>query len=132
MERAATMRNSRKLFHVIRVTVRKALDVGGTMNKAGKTLIHNQQRRLERWAEHSKAPMNWPPVSAYHSAILAHVQWSVSKDSPSEAEIRKELQASGRRKAPGSNGLSTAVFKDGGIKHVRNFLTLYSKVWHTE
>ncbi|VDP45369.1 unnamed protein product [Echinostoma caproni] len=91
MERAAAMGNSRKLFHIIRVTGRKALGVSETVYEADGSPIHNQQRRLERWVEHFEAQFRWLPVSASHTAIPAHVPWFVSTDPPSEAKIRKEI-----------------------------------------
>ncbi|VDP93606.1 unnamed protein product, partial [Echinostoma caproni] len=116
MERPVAMGNSRKLFHLIRVTSRKALDVSETICEADGLPIHNQQRRLERWAEHFKEQFSWPPASALHKAIPANVPLSVTTDPPSEEEIRREIQALGRHKAPGTVGLPTALFKDGEIK----------------
>ncbi|VDP91665.1 unnamed protein product [Echinostoma caproni] len=111
MERAATVGNFRKLFHLIRVTGRKALGVSETICEADGSPIHNQQRRLERWAEHFKAQFSWSPAPASHTAIPAHVPWFVTTDSSSEKEIRKEIQAWSRHKAPGSDGLPLLYLK---------------------
>ena len=132
MEHAAASGNSRKLFQLIRATGRKTLGVSETICEADGSLIHNQQRRLARWAEHFKTQFCWPPAPTPHAATPAHVQWSVSIDPPTEAEILKEIQALRRHKAPGSDGLPPALFKDGGPKLVRELQVLFSKVWNIE
>ena len=132
MERAAALGNSRKLFRLIRTTGRKALGVSEAICEVDGELIVNQQRRLVRWAEHFKGQFNCPPASVASVAVSAQVVWSVSTDPPSEAEIRKEIQNLGRHKAPGSDSLPPALFKDGGTILVRELHVLFSKVWSTE
>ena len=132
MEHAAATGNSRKLFHLIRTTGRKTLGVSETICETDGSTIHNQQRRLARWAEHFKAQFCWPPALAHPSPVSVHVPWSVSTDPPSEAEIRKEIQALGRHKAPGSDGLPPALFKDGGMRLVTELQVLFAKVWNSE
>ncbi|VDP94697.1 unnamed protein product [Echinostoma caproni] len=61
------MGNPRKLFHLIWGTGRKTLDVNETIYEANGLLIHNQQRRLERWVENFKTQFSWPQASASHS-----------------------------------------------------------------
>ncbi|VDP91745.1 unnamed protein product [Echinostoma caproni] len=77
-----------------------ALGMSETIYEADGSLIYNQQRRLERWMERFKAQFGWPPAPTSHTAIPVHVPWSVSTDPPSEVEIRKEILALGRHKAP--------------------------------
>ena len=58
--------------------------------------------------------------------------WSISIDLPTEVEIRKEIQVLKRHKAPGSDDLPPALFKDGGDALVRELTTLFSSVWSSE
>ena len=132
MEYAAAVGNSRKLFHLIRTTGAKHLGVSETICEVDGTPIYNQQRRLVRWAEHFAAQFCCPPASVIQNVHSNFVPWSVSTDPPTEAEIRKAIQALGRHKAPGADRLSPALFKDGGVRLIRELRALFSEVWLTE
>ncbi|VDP94812.1 unnamed protein product [Echinostoma caproni] len=52
---------------VARVVGRKALGLSESIYEADGSLVRNQQRRLERWAEYFEAQFSWPPAPASHS-----------------------------------------------------------------
>lgn len=81
------MGNSHNRIHLTQVTGEKAQCRSETIYEAGRSSIHNQQRHLVRWSEHSLAILQCQPLVV----ILAHVLWLDSKDSP-VAEIHKFLE----------------------------------------
>lgn len=111
MERAATIRNSHKLFHFI-----QTLGVSEANYKVHDSPIRNHQRRPVRWAERFQSRFGWPAASAPPSAVLESVRWLVATDPPNEAETLREIRAFRSHKAPSSNGLSPALFKGRGIE----------------
>jgi exonuclease III len=132
MEEAAASGDSRKLFRLIRVTGPKRSGVSETVCEEDGTAIHNLQRRLERWSEHFQQQFNWPSPPVVTVQASGFAPWSVSTDCPIEAEIRKEIQLIKRRKAPGSDGISPALFKDGGNALIKELTILFAHIWESE
>ncbi|CAI2738387.1 unnamed protein product, partial [Dicrocoelium dendriticum] len=119
MELASLCGNTRKLFHLLRVTEGVRSGISETICEEDGTLITNLQRRLERWAEHFGSQFCWPPAPSATSGARAGAEWSTPTDPPSSQEIEQELRHLKRYKAPGPDGLHPALFKDGGASLVR-------------
>ncbi|CAH8590969.1 unnamed protein product [Dicrocoelium dendriticum] len=132
MELASLCGNTRKLFHLIRVTEGVRSGISETICEEDGTLITNLQRRLERWAEHFGSQFSWPPATSATSDARAEAELSTPTDPPSSQEIEQELRHMKRYKAPGPDGLPPAPFKDGVASLVRELTTLFSKIWSNE
>ena len=133
MEVAAATGNTRKLFQLIRATSTKKSGVSELICEAdGSPVSSGNERRMERWAEHFKGQFNWPPASVDSACSAENAPWSISIDPPTEVEIRKEIQVLKRHKAPGSDDLPPALFKDGGDALVKELTILFSSVWSSE
>ena len=62
-----------------------------TIEELDGTLIHNQARRMDRWAEHFEAQFSW--ATATDSPSLPNVThtWDLNLDPPTVDEIRRNL-----------------------------------------
>ncbi|CAI2737173.1 unnamed protein product [Dicrocoelium dendriticum] len=132
MELASLCGNTRKLFHLIRVTEGVRSGISETICEEHGTLFTNLQRRLERWVEHFGSQFCWPPAPSATTDARAGAEWSTPTDPPSSQEIERELRHIKRYKAPGPDGLPPALFKDGGASLVRELTALFSKIWSKE
>ncbi|VDQ12163.1 unnamed protein product, partial [Trichobilharzia regenti] len=93
--------------------------------------IVDRGSNLKSWTEDFEKQFSWPPASGSHITSPS-APWSVSTDQPTEAEVRKELQVSKRHKAPGTDTLPPALFKDGGGTLTMALTGLFRKVWETD
>ena len=132
MEVAAATGNTRKLFQLIRATGTKKSGVGKIIYESDGTPVSSIEIRTERWAEHFKGQFNWPSGSVDSACSTETVPWSISIDSPTKAEIRKEIQVLKHHKASGSDDFHSAFFKDGGDALVRELTILFLSVWSSE
>ncbi|KER31894.1 hypothetical protein T265_01978 [Opisthorchis viverrini] len=131
MENAFATGNSRVLYQLIRSTGPRKATVSETINEKDGSSIHWQKRRLERWAEHSEEQFSWPP--AIQPVEIVHTgKWNVNLDHPSEGEIRYEVAALKREKAPGPDGLYPALFKEGRNSLVTHLTKLIGTMWDEE
>lgn len=67
--------------------------------------IHKQQQHLLRWAEHYKAQFGWALASASPTANPESESWTITTNTTFEAQILREIQASGYHKAMDSSGI---------------------------
>jgi hypothetical protein len=132
MEEAAASGDSRKLFRLIRATAPKKSGVSETVCEVDGTVIHNMQRRLERWSEHFQQQFNWPSPSAITVQASGFAQSSVSTGCPIKAEIRKEILLIKRHKALGSDGLPPVLFKDDGNALIKELAILFAHIRESE
>jgi hypothetical protein len=128
MEMAFAAGNSRALFQLIRSLGQKKPGVSETISEKDGSLIHSQQRRLERWAEHFKEQFSWTPAAQILEATH-EVNWDVNTEAPSETEVRREISFLKRNKSPGPDGLHPALFKEGGEALVNNLTTFLRVLW---
>lgn len=74
-------------------------------------------------------------ILTYNLAALhpeTYVLWSVSTDPPSEAKIRKEIQALGCHKAPSSADFYKTLLKDERVRLAWKLQVLFFKIWYSE
>ncbi|KER27120.1 hypothetical protein T265_05743 [Opisthorchis viverrini] len=64
--------------------------------------------------------------------IMLTDEWNVNLDRPSEEEIRYEIAALKREKAPIPDGLYPALFKEGGKSLVNHLTNLIDAIWDEE
>jgi hypothetical protein len=132
METAYSTGNMRKLFHLIQATGKRKPCVSETICELDGTAVSDLTRRLTRWAEHFEAQFNWPIACISCLPQPVSAPCPVSVDPPTEAEIRKEIQALKRYKASGPDDLPPALFKEGGDCLLRELTLLFSQVWNLE
>ena len=79
MESAAASGNSAKLFQLIRQTSSKEIKVSEVIEEKDGSLISNQKRRLERWAEHFQSHFSicQQPQTDSHPNTLPVSVWTV-------------------------------------------------------
>ena len=74
-------------------------------------MIHSQQRRLERWAEHFGEKFNQPPATESLQKP-SEPEWIVNSDYLTE--VQREIANLKRDKAAGPDGIPPLLFKQGG------------------
>lgn len=126
------MENYRKLFHFIQATSKKSVDVSEMNREVDSLSIQNQQWHLVSCADYFQAQFDCSLASAPPAAISGNVQWPATIEPLTEAEIPRAIQAPERHKASGSNGLSSAPFKDERMELARELQLLFSNVWYSE
>jgi hypothetical protein len=128
MEMAFATGNSRTLFRLIRKLNQKKSGVSEIINEKDGSLIHSQQRRLERWAEHFEEQFSLAPATHTLDAPREK-EWNVNTEAPSEAEVRREISLLKREKSPGPDGVHSALFKEGGEALVNGLTTFLRFIW---
>lgn len=88
MDHAATMRNSRKLFHSIRATGKKPLNASGIVRAAGIRMSAANRDHLYTGRSGLKNSLG-NSVRLQWLAVLARVLWAVAADPPFEAIAKK-------------------------------------------
>ena len=124
IEQANAAGNSRKLFQLIRNTGPRKPNVSETIRSSDGTIVHSVEQRLNRWANHFKNQFSWPKALSEFAPITAESEWSVNLDPPTSSEIETELHYLKRNKAAGPDGLTPALFKEGGQIPVQEFTVL--------
>ncbi|CAH8463306.1 unnamed protein product [Dicrocoelium dendriticum] len=132
METAALSGNTRRLFQLIRSTGLRKPGVSEVICEVDESPITNQQRRMDRWAEHFHSQFNWPPPSISTCSTPCCPPWLVPLNPPSEAEVCLEIRRLKRFKAAGLDGLPPELFKYGGVAIINQLTALFAKIWHEE
>jgi hypothetical protein len=133
MEKAFVTGNSRLLFSLSRREISRSNIVSETIREKDGSLIHNQTRRLDRWAEHFKEQFSWPEPSPYfQSHSDAQPKYNISENAPTEQDVHLEIKLLQRNRAPGPDKLSPTLFKEGGDSLRRALCTLLRMIWESE
>ncbi|CAH8560679.1 unnamed protein product [Dicrocoelium dendriticum] len=132
METAVLSGNTRRLFQLIRSTGLRKPGVSEVICEVDESPITNQQRRMDRWAEHFHSQFNWPPPSISTCSTPCCPPWLVPLNPPSEAEVCLEIRRLKRFKAAGLDGLPPELFKYGGVAIINQLTALFAKIWHEE
>ena len=99
MEKAAAIGNSRTLFRLIRNTGTKKPSVSEIVNEEDGSLIHSQERRLARWAEHFEGQFNFPSATAELPNVSPQEALSVETCPPNLKEEERKIVYLKRHKA---------------------------------
>ena len=91
-------------------------------------MIHSQQRRLERWAEHFGEQFNQPPAIESIQKP-SEPAWIVNSDYPTE-EVQREIANLKRDKAAGPDGIPPLIFKEEGVLVTPNLTRLLRIAWN--
>ena len=81
-------------FQLIRQTGSKGVKVSEVIEEKDGSLISNQKRRLERWAEHFQSHFSncQQPQPDSHPNTLPVSVWTVSNEPPTETEVRDAIK----------------------------------------
>ncbi|MBM6549358.1 reverse transcriptase family protein, partial [Streptococcus dysgalactiae subsp. equisimilis] len=129
MGEAPAVGNSRNLFRLIRSTGPRKPGVSEVIKEADGSVIHSQERRLDRWAEHFRDQFSWTTSTTDMGNVATNATFEVDISPPSEREVNRELGYLKRNKAAGPDGLFPSVFKDGGPALVTELTGLLRTVW---
>ena len=123
MESAAASGNSAKLFQLIRETGSKGAKVSEVIEEKDGSLISNQERRLERWAEHFQSHFSncQQPQPDSHPNTLPVSVWTVSNELPTETEVRDAIKRLKLRRAAGPDDLPPVLFKTGSATFIKGY-----------
>ena len=115
VEMAIASGNIGKLFDLIRKTGGKKGKLGGTIEETDGSLIVNQNRRMEKWAEFYKdqfSKLSHAPVDTRTSypQRMSNVRMTPS----CEDKVRCVMKLLQRNKATVLDELPPVLFKDGG------------------
>ena len=114
MEKAFATGNMRLLFSLSRNSSRSNIVIETICEKDG-TLIRNQDRRIDRWAEHFSEQFSWPNTDLPNVAdMTVRTAYAISDEAPTRDEISTELRCLKSNKASGPDNLSSQLFKEGG------------------
>ena len=133
METAIASGNIGKLFDLIWKTGGKKAKVSETIEETDGSLIVNQNRRMERWAEFYEdqfSRLSHAPVDTRTSC--PQTISNVPMAPPCEGEVRCANKRSQRNKAAGPDELPPALFKDGGATLTTAITQLFIEIWHSE
>ena len=133
METAIASGNIGKLFDLIRKTGGKKAKVSETIEETDGSLIVNQNRRMERWAEFYEdqfSRLSHAPVDT--STSCPQTMSNVPMTPPCEDEVRCAIKRLQRNKAAGPDELPPALFKDGGTTLTAAITQLFIEIWHSE
>ena len=78
--------------------------VSETITEKDGSVIHSQQRRLERWAEHFGEQFNQPPATEALQK-QSELKWIVNLNYPTEEELQREIANLKQDKAAGPDGI---------------------------
>ena len=112
MEKAFATGDNRTLFQLIRSTGSRKPGVSETITEKDGSVIHSQQRRLERWAEHFGEQSNQPPATESVQKP-SEPEWILNSDYPTETEVQREIANLKRNKAAGPDGIPPLLFEEG-------------------
>ena len=114
MESAAASGNSAKLFQLIRQTGSKRIKVSEVIEEKDGSLISNQERRLERWAEHFQSHFSncQQPQPDSHPNTLPVSVWTVSNEPPTETEVSDAIKRLKLRRAAGPDDLPPGAIQN--------------------
>ena len=133
METAIASGNIGKLFDLIRKTEGKKAKVSETKEEADESLIVNQNRRIERWAECYEdqfSKLSHAPVDT--STSCPQTMSNVLMTPPCEDEVRCAIKRLQRNKAAGLDEPPPVFFKDGGATLTAAITQLFIDIWHSE
>jgi hypothetical protein len=129
MEKAFATGNMRLLFSLSRNSSRSNI-VSETICEKDGTLIRNQDRRIDRWAEHFSEQFSWPNTDLPNVAdMTVRTAYAISDEAPTRDEISTELRCLKSNKASGPDNLSPELFKEGGETICLALAELFKKIW---
>ena len=132
MEKAFATGNSCLLFSLTRSLGASPCSVSEAICEKDGSLIHNQDRRINRWAEHFEEQFSWPePTITRNLNLESHTIYAISEASPTEFEVRKVIQALKRNKSPGPDNLPPVLFIEGGEALTIALVNLLGKIWES-
>jgi hypothetical protein len=132
MEKAFATGNSYLLFSITRSLGSRTCTVSETIREKDGSLINNQTRRIDRWAEHFEEQFSWPePTTTRDLDLESHTTYAISEASPTEFEVRKEIHALKRNKSPGPDNLPPVLFIEGGEALTTALVNLLRKIWES-
>lgn len=102
------------------------------LSQDGQTLLVEQDKILNRWAEHFKQVLNAPSVidlPTFHSLPQEPVQHELDLP-PTQYEVLKAISSLKCGKAPGMDGLSAELLKAGGKILTTELTSLFWKAWN--
>ena len=97
-------------------------------------MISNQERRLERWAEHFRLHFSnyQQPQPDTHLSTLPISVWTVSNEPPTETEVSDAIKRLKLRRAAGPDDLPPVLFKTGSPTLMRVITQLFKSIWQSE
>ena len=122
------------MFQIIQQAGCKGIKGSKVIEEKDGSLISNQKRRLERWAEHFQSHfLNCKqPQPDSHPNTLPVSVWTVSNEPPTENEFSDAIKRLKVRKAAGPDDLPPAPFNAGSATLIRVITQLFKSIWRSE
>ena len=97
-------------------------------------MISNQERRLERSAEHFQPHFSncQQPQPDSHPNTLPVSVWMVSNEPPTEIEVSDAIKRLKLRRAADPDDLPPVLFKTGSATLIRVITQLFENIWQSE
>ena len=101
------------------------------LSSDGVTLLTDQDKILERWADHFSNVLNRPSnINDDAISNLPQVPFNVEMDRPPDIdEVSKAAEQLSCGKAPGKDGISAEIYKFGGPTLLENMTSLFDLIW---
>ena len=104
------------------------------LSSDGSTLLTDQDKVLERWAEHFSNVLNRPSnINDEAISNLPQVPTNEEMDRPPDIdEVSKAAEQLSCGKAPGKDGIPAEIYKFGGQTLLLNLTNLFNLIWSRE
>ena len=104
------------------------------LSSDGSTLLTDQDKVLERWADHFNSVLNRPSnINDEAISILPQVPINEDMDRPPDIdEVSKAAEQLSCGKAPGKDGIPAEIYKFGGPMLLENMTNLFNLIWSRE
>ena len=132
LQKASDTNNTKEFYQKLKVIYGpKSKATSPLLDTAGKTLLVDEDKILQRWVDHYSEVLN-RPSSADLLTINSIPQRTIIDELdayPTAAEVKLAIKILCRGKKPGRDGIPAEIYKVGGPGLIKKLTALLKKIW---
>lgn len=132
MNNATRNGDTGKLFKILKRISGKSSAVSEVIKETNGDVITDQQRRVDRWAEHFRDLLNRPPPQNNRPQSHPDVPLNIAVGEPSAVEVKQAVKQIRSGSAAGEDGIPPELWKYGGPQLLRRLTVLLQRIWNDE